>query len=847
MIKKMKKGLSLFLSVLMLLMLFVPAVSALSYPEGITKEQSEKAIESADNAIFSLLKSMENATLKEVIGKEIYSSKTLSSLLVGAYKMLSEYEEDLKVMNIDISLKNVREGLSSYKNVYNVLLKYNSWSEIETIKANWGVKDKEGFSRAFGAAMSPFNEILYTLLSGGSFSLNTLVGIKGGKGYEKAIVPTYRALGVKSITDSAVFYAEGEENSSSMVYHIVYDILTFAEEVLDSPCDGLTKLLPRFAFFMENGGFENAVSALLEPLTLQLASITTFIKIKPLLSLIADPEAMTSEFDINALTANMGIKLPEINMAELASCATQNGENIESNQGDCFVILLRFLVEALKLNGDKIGELTSEFKIEGIDLEKALKGVLEKETDSLVSLFISFLSQTEGKKNDYKWTFGEFFSAEVNYTQNLSRDKFQRVLDGMDDLINEFVAEGGEYKTLGAMLKKEIYSPKTVKALATEMAKLFGSKELKSVASMLSIDGISTYVAYFKDGDSKGFIREMTRILSPFEELLSMLLIEGKANLMGIDFYGSDGYNSAVIPLLEALGCKAKTILTYEEFKNAAKKNGVIEPLLETAVNFINRFMKKPVYTVVEILPNFLYFIQNGGLGVAIENLLYPVTSLTDGLGMEGLIDLSFLKKIDINKTVKELLKNVDLGMKLPELDIASLGKMGALKEKESKRTFEGKPMKISYIEADGPAIMVTIVRFIAELMKTPGNESLTTGFMGGTGDGGNDMFATYSSGIGAELEKLSVDETVEWLYKIFFRERAVKAIKPADDYLPTIIYEGEKEHKVLKIVIILVILIVIAELIILKNKRKIERFIEDQKFKKKLKEQYEKGNSQEV
>ena len=55
-----------------------------------------------------------------------------------------------------------------------------------------------------------------------------------------------------------------------------------------------------------------------------------------------------------------------------------------------------------------------------------------------------------------------------------------------------------------------------------------------------------------------------------------------------------------------------------------------------------------------------------------------------------------------------------------------------------------------------------------------------------------NEMFATYSTGIGDEIAKMSVDETVEWLYKIFFRERAT--VEEADpDYTPTVIYQEKK------------------------------------------------------
>jgi hypothetical protein len=118
---------------------------------------------------------------------------------------------------------------------------------------------------------------------------------------------------------------------------------------------------------------------------------------------------------------------------------------------------------------------------------------------------------------------------------------------------------------------------------------------------------------------------------------------------------------------------------------------------------------------------------------------------------------------------------------------------------------------------------------------------------MAGGAEGGNDMFATYSAGIGDEMAKMTTDETVEWLYKLFFRERAVKEIKPKDDYLPTIIYEGEKEHPVLKGFFVAVIILAAATLVVYKKRTRIESFIEDMKYKKKLKDDFLKKSEQEA
>ena len=880
MIKTAKKSFSIFLCVILLSLTLLPCAYAVTYPKDITKEKAEEAITKTDEVIYNALMALENTTLRKLVTKELYSSDTLSMLLTGVYSMLSENESDLSYMNLDVSVSAVREDLKAYSDVYNKLSAYNSWSEIKDFKANWKVKDKVGFAKAVSAIFTPFNDILYTLLCSGSFSLNALVGVKGGNGYETAIVPTLKSFGVERITDSAVFYADAKADKSMMVYHLVTDVLTFFEDILDAPADRLTDVLPGIAYFFNNGGFDKAVSKLLEPLTLQIAKITTFIKIEPLLKLIADPAAMTAQFDINSLTDGMGLKLPEIDMEELASCGTVSGDTVVSDKGACFVVLMRFIIETMKLNKDKMSELmpVAEGSEMPVDMNKLISDLMAKETDELITMYISLLTAEGGKKNNYEWKAGEFTPSEITYTQNLGKEKFQRVLDGIDDLINEFVAESGEYKTLEAMLSKELYSSKTVTMFVSSVYSALESEELSALSDIIGLKVTpsilansltkrqfssarnslynsaswksvgSKYIYWgFRDGDSKGFSEAVTLCLQPLEPVINMLLAEGKISLLGIDFYGSDGYNTAVIPLFEALGCKAKTILTYDQYKKQADKGNSIEPLVNTIVKFIDRFLKKPVYTLTEIAPNLIYFFKNDGLVICIENLLYPITSLLGELGMGDMLDMSAMKEIDTKKLISDLTADMDLGMNLPEFDIEALGTIGTLETMESKRTFDGKPMTVSYVKSDQTGVMVTLLRFMVEVMKAPGNESLITGFMGAGAEGGNDMFATYSSGIGDELAKMTTDETVEWLYKLFFRERAVVEIKPQDDYLPTIIYEPEKENTALKAFVAVVIILGIGTLVVYKKRAKIERFIEDQKYKKKLKDEFEQKSEQEA
>ncbi len=870
MFKRLKKALSVTAALIIIIMSLMPcAVAAQTYPEGITKEQVSAAIPKLDTAIGSLINSTQNKSLKELIMPEICSDKTLSSLTTGIYKMIEENAESISSIGLDVSVSGVAKGLTEYPEVQEKLATYNKWSEVSLEGASWGVKGKEDFASATAAIFAPFNELLYMLLCGGTYKINSVIGLEGAKGYETAIIPTLKALGCEKITDSAVFYADAETNRNTMVSHIINDVFTFLEGVLDSPCDRLTDVLPGIAYYFENGGFDKAVATLVEPLRLQIFNISTFIKVEMILSFIQDSESFTAQLDLNSLLSGSDLKMAELPLSELASCGTVSGDTVISDKADTLLVLLRWLIDTVKLNKDSLGEMTGADTPE--EMTKMLDSLMSKSTDELIVLLISMLSQTQGKTLDYTWTFGEFTPTQVTYTPNLGADKFQRVVDGIDDLINEFIAEGGKNKSVREALAPEIYSNALVTELVKGLYGMFESEDMKVLGELMGLSltpaGLAnelggsfasakytlsrsskwsriSYINWgFKDGSKDGFKRAVCGALSPLEDMLTMLLAEGKLTVLGsIDIYGSNGYNTAVIPLLEALGCSADKIETYEQFKKSAEKGKAIESIVDAMLSLIERILDRPVYTVTEILPNLLWFMENGGLEQAIENLMYPFTELLSQLGMGDMLDISSLMgEMDMEKMMADMMGGADLGMDLSKFDIKQFMTMGTLVNVESKRTVGNQPVSISYIKADQPAIAVTLLRFIAEMMKTPGNEDMMMGFMG---SGDNDMFATFSGGIGEEMAAMSVDETVEWLYKIFFRERVTVPVKPETDYLPTIIYTPEGENTQGAGFMIFFLFVAAAEVVLIKKREKIATYLEDRRIKKEYNKE---TNPQEV
>ncbi len=126
--------------------------------------------------------------------------------------------------------------------------------------------------------------------------------------------------------------------------------------------------------------------------------------------------------------------------------------------------------------------------------------------------------------------------------------------------------------------------------------------------------------------------------------------------LKDLKIEGTNGYNSAIIPLMEAF--KLSNVKTYNQYKNdinAAKDNlllDILNPIAgDTSNSLINKLVDKPFDTLSALLPNIAMYLDAHGLSQLINNLLAPIT---------GLI-ASVAETLNINGIIKDLL-GVDLG-----------------------------------------------------------------------------------------------------------------------------------------------------------------------------------------
>ena len=865
--KRIKRVMSVTLAFVIMCFSVLPCLAAVTYPENVTKDQVLSTIEKADKAVDGFMKT-QNTSLMAILEKELYSDKVLSMILTELYKAMElEAGDALSAVDINISVKGLAKELGRYPEVAQKLSAYSSWAEVDLTGASWNVSNKSEFSIAVASMLSPFDDILYALLCSGSYSLNLLVGIKGSNGYETAIIPTFEAMGCRDYLGPEEFYAQAEEDRGSMIYNIAYDLVSFIEEAAKTPCDTFSSIIPSIANYFVGGGFDNAVATLMAPLRLEVLNISTVVRIEALTSFISDTESFTQNFtlNINDMLAQTGIPMAPIDLPLLASLGTVNPDgSVTADKADTFIVLLRWIIDTLKLNQANIPQLLPDADPE---LMNMLSGVFTKDTDSLISLIVSLFNQTGPVINDSQWSFPQFTPGQVTYTPNLTAEKYQRVADGVDDLLDEFVAEMGEEKSLSAIIKKELYSSKTLSMIFVTLFGALETEELSAVSSMLGFDfspkGIADVLgrkgfsaaaknlrAYkkwssigengidlgIKTGSEKQFVSVMASAFSPLNELLGMLLAEDKFILFdAVEIYGSNGYNTAIIPLYEAFGCEPSTIRTHEEFKALYNKGKGIEALLDPIVTLMNRIIERPVYTVLEIMPNLFYFLQSGGIKLCLDNLIYPFKGILAQLGMENAIDLSAMASLDLNSIATELLSSLELGITLPAFDISTFASYGTPVEKQSKRLVSGQYATVTYIQSDMPAICVSLLRIMAQTIKDPANASLIdtlmeTGsdVMGDTQlpEGTEGIVDSFIQSVVNDINAMTVDEAAEWIYKLFFRERATVDEPDEEEYLPTIIYKPKMNYTAILLVLFGLMLIPVG--IIVRNKLRLKRMKEN-------------------
>ena len=853
---------------------------AAALPEGITEQDVIVSIPKLDIAVKSLMSQSEAfSDPSAAVYGMLFSDDTLNSLLTGVYSALAENESTFSMLGLDISVARVARELTSYTEVYDYLTSKQTWSEVVSggMKCRWNVKTKEKFAHAAAGIFAPLSPLLYTLLCGGRYKVNALVYVDGDMGYANAVVPLFQALGCPSIMSQEEFSAQAKTNYYTMVKNILSMLYSSLDAILASPVDKLCTVLPSLAYFMQNGGVSSALDSLIAPMKVQvgLFQLSGLDKILESTGMFSNASALTDMLeglDLSALTGgNLKLDLPDFDMAALSACCTYSNGVYTVNKAQSLCEILRWTLKMLRQNKKTLlsqlgGGMTA-------DASGFIDGLLAKSDDEIIKLVFEILNmRSDDTVLEYKWTYPDFTPGAVTYTPNLTVEEYTKVLNEIDDTLNEFLTEFGD-GSLSSTLAGTIYSNSLVTTLVKSLYGALYSEETSALLGMLGLDaspeGVSNMLSRsyptaarrissalkwenvnentvswgFYNGNREGFENALVAVLRPLIPFLDLLLSEGKITLLGaIEISGSNGYNTAVIPILEGLGCR--DIQAYSQYKAAGGTDNALRYILDPVCDLLDELIEKPVATICEILPNLIYFVNSGGIKQCVDNLMHPVNVLLEKFGMTGMMPQSFseLGNIDVASLVSQLSENGTLPFKLPAPDLTLVSSLGTAEKYDSKRTYNGLFTDYTYIRADAPAVLVTVLRYFIGALSDPENGGGLESLMGGDAMEGNDMFAMYAGNITEQFKTMTVDEIIEWLYNLLFRETPKKEIETKDEFIPTIIYQAEPDHTARNRAILITAAILLPTLLVIYLAKRDVNAKKEKKQRKKLKKQAEKA-----
>lgn len=216
---------------------------------------------------------------------------------------------------------------------------------------------------------------------------------------------------------------------------------------------------------------------------------------------------------------------------------------------------------------------------------------------------------------------------------------------------------------------------------------------------------------------------------------------------------GTNGYESAIIPILEAFMCDG--VKTYKQYKSdyAKAKDNLLINVLKPLIGFVDDVVATPFNTVTKVLPNVAYFIDSNGVAQAVGNLLAPITAkdgvlgvldknglnvdklikaiagkslgkiITDALGIKVKLNfqLTHLEKCNIQDIVvplvNKILKDKKINIVVPAIDFGKLASHGYIKTVSSKAKNRAGKYTTRRVISDQGETLIAVLRFVADTL----------------------------------------------------------------------------------------------------------------------------------
>lgn len=281
-------------------------------------------------------------------------------------------------------------------------------------------------------------------------------------------------------------------------------------------------------------------------------------------------------------------------------------------------------------------------------------------------------------------------------------------------------------------------------------------------------------------------------------------------DLKDLKIEGTNGYNSAIIPLLEAFQCSdVKTYSQYRSDINSAKDNlllDILNPIAGASSNsLISKLLDKPFAVLTDLLPNIAMYLDAHGLSQLVNNLLAPVTGLIAnvaetldvdailrsilGTDLNGLIakylgvkvnvDLTDLSQLNLEDIViplvNMLLDSNGIKIKLPNINWNTLISLGDKMSYTSAATgADGRYLTGKMVgNVDQGKVLITVLRYIAQVLTDNASslKSLILGIDGLKNNKNYDMIAAILTSVFNTIGTASADQIVVAIFYLVSSE----------------------------------------------------------------------------
>ncbi len=681
----------------------------------------------------------------------------------------------------------------------------------------------------FGESYTFFNgttsEVLITIVGGEGYAYAIVpileaLGCTMGYDNDSGIKPA-----------SAYLNEDGSYNTSEAVGDVFTALTDFLTDIcgdLENAQNGgaveaILDVLPNIVYFINADGLSVAVQNLLVPVTYILDALEPLgvdVDLNELVGIDLSELNFSLVFDI--LESSLGIYLPEtvqtfistFYMGAVEDYTSANGRTAyrmdyteDESRAEMTTILISIVLEAFEYedNETALKDLLGDYYEPILAILQGAESDFDYDEPNWAYMYDGDIDKLESDNlPGHSTDDGSTSIAYIQYTNNWNTETAEYLDENLAEIVQVIVeAITGNGSTVGELLDAAItdglYQDKILNAMLEGIVELLADLDdvlVNTIGAVLNVD-LNTWFDWCtidEDGNvtctkdwgidaqetneakRNAFVNAFVEALEPANQLIAWLFFGDDYTFFNsstgedlITISGGKGYDYAIVPILEALGCDVKSSSEYLNEDGTYNTTAAVEDVFVSLTTLLSDICgdlasgEDALDVMLELLPNVVYFINADGVKTSVNNLLAPVyyllevlTPLTGEINLDDLInfplsDITFYTIFDVLEDEVGLYVDDEL-----QEFIATfyMGQVESFKSANGNTAYT-----MVYSEEESRADMVTIVlSLVLDVFKDENNEEVLTKWLGSS--------ETYSSVVKLlNLTEAKAMQDFSWYY----------------------------------------------------------------------------------